>query len=145
MSHWLRFPDCPGKAYLRELERDFDHVRPDSQAAFLRALGEKPAAEIVASKFMARSLALVDGSPHIFFANFAGLHGGGNPVQTPQTGVRVPFRAKPESKAFFLPFLGEVQEVKGVASHGRRSYILPAITKGAVFWSQTGPAEKHSE
>ena len=41
-----------------------------------------------------------------FFANFAGLRGGSNPMQTPQNGVEVSVQSNAEGKGFFLPFLG---------------------------------------
>ena len=95
---------------------------------------------------VATSIALVEGKPHVFFANFAGLRGGVNPVQTPQTGVRVRMAKAGKGKAFFLPFLGDVQEVTGVReSDGSTSYTLPTITKGAVFWYEGGEAEPTKE
>jgi hypothetical protein len=57
-----------------------------------------------------------------------------NPVQTPQTDVRVTVSTAPKGKAFFLPFLGEVHELQGKLVDGRESYLLPSISKGAVFW-----------
>jgi hypothetical protein len=60
--------------------------------------------------------------------------GGVNPVQTPQTGVRITIPAWTKGQAFFLPFLGEVQKLEGVEDSGRISYSLPPISKGAVFW-----------
>ena len=130
----VRFPDCPGKAYGTALERDFEHATPDLEEAFLRSLKAGTAVTVAASPQMATSIALVDGKPHVFFANFAGLRGGENPVQTPQSGVQVTIPAESKGKAFFLPFLGEVQELKGVQTDGHMSFPLPAISKGAVFW-----------
>ena len=85
---------------------------------------------------MATSVALVEGKPHIFLANFAGLRGGVNPVQTVQTGIRITVPSETEGPGFFLPFMGEVQEVRGVRDGGVVSYTLPPISKGAVFWYQ---------
>jgi hypothetical protein len=134
-NHVVRFPQCPGKAYMEALEKDFEHTAPDSQEAFLNALKNSTAVEIASSPQVATSISNVDGKPHIFFANFAGLRGGVNPVQTVQTGVRVTVSAASKSRAFFLPFLGETQELKGAqAADGRTSYMLPPISKGAVFW-----------
>ena len=63
---------------------------------------------------LATSIARVNGKPHVFFANFAGLRGGVNPVQTPQTGVQVAISGAAKGRGFFLPFLGDVQPVDGV-------------------------------
>ena len=75
-----------------------------------------------------------DGHVNCFFANFAGLRGGVNPVQTPQEGVEISVKSKGEGKGFFLPFLGDVQAVKGVRHGDAITFTLPTITKGAVFW-----------
>ena len=141
-----RFPQCPGKAYMSALEGDFEHADPDSRADFLKSLKNTSEVEVAASPMVATSIAQVEGKPHVFFANFAGLRGGVNPVQTPQTGVRVRIARSGKAKGFFLPFLGDVQEVNGVSeADGRTSYTLPAITKGAVFWYEGGEAKPTKE
>jgi hypothetical protein len=113
---------------------------------FLKTLKNTGEVEVTASPMIATSIAAVEGKPHIFFANFAGLRSRANPVQTPQTGVRVRMTKAGKGKAFFLPFLGEVQEVSGVPeSDGRTSYTLPTITKGAVFWYEQGDAKQTKE
>ncbi len=141
-----RFPRCPGKAYMSALEGDFEHADPDSQAEFLKSVKTTSEVEVTASPMVATSIAAVAGNPHIFFANFTGLVGKVNPVQTPQTGVRVRLAKGGKGKAFFLPFLGDVQEISGVQeSDGRTSYTLPTITKGAVFWYDGGAAKPTKE
>jgi hypothetical protein len=142
----LRFPKDPGKDYIRALESDFERADPDSQAEFLKNLKNTSEVEVTASPMVATSIAAVEGKPHIFFANFAGLVGKVNPVQTPQTGVRVRMAKAGKGKAYFLPFLGDVQEVSGVSdADGRTSYTLPTITKGAVFWYEGGEAKPTKE
>ena len=79
----VRFQDCPGKAYTAALEKDFEHTLPDSQSAFLKSFEDNQAIGIAASPMVATSIARVDGKTQIFMANFAGLRGGVNPVQTP--------------------------------------------------------------
>ena len=134
LSNVVRFADCPGKAYSAALEHDFEHATPELEEAFLRSLKSGTAVTVAASPQLATSIALVDGKPHVFFANFAGLRGHENPVQTPQSGVQVTIPATSANKAFFLPFLGEMQELKGVQTGGQMSFTLPTISKGAVFW-----------
>ena len=141
-----RFPRCPGKAYMSASESDFERADPDSQAEFLKSLKNASEVEVTASPMVATSTAAVEGNPYVFFANFAGLVGKVNPVQTPQTGVRVRLAKAGKGKAFFLPFLGDVQEVNGVSeADGRTSFTLPAITKGAVFWYEGGKAKSTRE
>ena len=142
----LRFAKDPGKDYMSSMESDFERADPDLQAEFLKSLKNTSEVEVTASPMVATSIAAVEGNPHIFFANFAGLRGKVNAVQTPQTGVRVRIANAVKGKAFFLPFLGDVQEVSGVQeSDGRTSYTLPTITKGAVFWYDGGDAKQTRE
>ncbi len=131
----VRIEPCPGKAYMTALEADFEHTTPDSQAAFLKNIDGGSGVRIEASPQVATSVALVEGKPHIFLANFAGLRGGVNPVQAVQTGIRVTVSSD-SGPGFFLPFMGEVQEVRGVRDRGVVSYTLPPVSKGAVFWYQ---------
>ena len=118
------------------LEADFEHTTPDSQAAFLKNLESGSGIRIEASPQVATSVAMVQGKPHIFLANFAGLQGGVNPVQTVQTGIRITVSPENSGPGFFLPFMGEVKEVKGMRDGGVVSYTLPPVSKGAVFWYQ---------
>jgi hypothetical protein len=128
-----RLPECPGKVYLAELERDFE--RPDPRAAdkLITALGSEPAVRIDASSSVAAQIARVDGKLHIFLANFGGLIAGQNAVQTPERGIRVTVPAA-AGKAWLLPFLGEALEVQGQYQDGNRIFVLPAIHKGAILW-----------
>ncbi len=137
----VRFADCPGKAYAARLAADFEHAAPDSEVAFLKSLQPKSTISVTASPQVATSIFLVDGKPHVFFANFAGLRGKVNPVQTPQTGVRVTIAGVSKGKGFFLPFLGEVQSLNSVQSNGHTIFTLPEISKGAVFWYEAAAEE----
>ncbi len=131
----VRFAIVPGRAYNAALEKDFEHASPDSQQAFLDSLRGGDAVRIKAGAQVATSIARTsDGHVNVFFANFAGLRGGSNPVQTPQTGVEVSVSCKRRKAAFFLPFLGEAQAVNGVRHGDSVTFTLPPITKGAVFW-----------
>ena len=131
----VRLADNPGKAYDGAMEKDFENASPDSQAAFFGSLQGGNAVQIKAGTQMATSISqTTDGHINCFFANFAGLRGGVNPVQTPQEGVTVSLKAKSEGKGFFLPFMGDTQPVKGVRHGDAITFALPAITRGAVFW-----------
>jgi len=135
MPNVVRLRDCPGKAYNAAIEKDFEHSSPDSAREFLASLQGADGVRIQASPQIATSIARTsDGHINCFFANFAGLRGGSNPVQTPQAGVVVSVRSKSEGKGVFLPFLGQEQPVKGVQHGDSVSFTLPEITRGAVFW-----------
>jgi len=130
----VRFPKCPGKAYSAALEANFQQTNPQVQQAFLDSLAPKQGIEVVASPAVATSVAEVDGAPHVFLANFAGLIGGKNPVQTPQTDVKISLPAKLGGSGSFLPFLGDIQKLRGTEENGRITFTLPPISKGGVFW-----------
>jgi len=135
----IRFSQCPGKDYYAELQKNVEEATGEREHEFLDSLvAEKPASgasiRVAASPMMATSIAEVEGKPHVFFANFAGLRGGVNPVQTPQVGVQVTLPGKRTGHGFFLPFLGEIQVLDGTPGDGGMVYALPAIEKGAVFW-----------
>ena len=133
--HVVRFPSSPGKAYSAALEKDFDHASPDSQPEFLASLQGGKTVQIQASTEIATSISRgPDGRIQCFLANFAGLRGGSNPIQTPQNGVTVSVASKSKGKGFYLPFLGEMQPVQGVRHGDSVDFTLPTITKGAVFW-----------
>jgi hypothetical protein len=131
----VRFPADPGLTYEAALDKDFEQTSPDSQKEFLGSLQGGNAVEIKAGPQVATSIARTpDGHVNCFFANFAGLRGGSNPIQTPQTGVEVRVTSKGAGEGFFLPFLGEVQTVKGSRNGDNITYALPPITRGGVFW-----------
>ena len=130
----IRFSKCPGKDYSSALQKDFEGTSPDREQAFLDCLGRGSEVQVIGSPMLATSIAQVEGKPHVFLANFAGLQGGVNPVQTPQTGVQITVSATVKGRGFFLPFLGDVQSLEGVAARDGLTFKLPAIEKGAVFW-----------
>jgi len=130
----IRLKDCPGKAYNAALEKDFENTSPATQQPFLDSLQGGNSVQIKADPRVATSISQTpDGHINCFFANFAGLVGGSNPIQTPQNGVEVSLKSKPGGKGFFLPFLGDTQEVKGTQYGDTITFALPTITKGAVF------------
>jgi hypothetical protein len=131
----VRLRECPGKTYNAAIEKDFEHSSPETAREFFASLQGAGALRIQASPQIATSIARTsDGHINCFFANFAGLRGGSNPIQTPQNGVEVTVQAKAEGKGFFLPFLGQVQAVKGERNGDSVRFTLPTITRGAVFW-----------
>ena len=133
----VRMRECPGKAYNTAIEKDFEHSSPDSAREFFEALQGGDSVRIQASPQIATSISRTpDGHINFFLANFAGLRGGSNPVQTPQAGVvvNVMLSKTHEGKGYFLPFLGTAQELKGEPDGNSIRFKLPPITKGAVFW-----------
>ena len=131
----VRFPNCPGRAYEEALEHDFQHTSPASQQQLLDALGKSEAVRIEAPPHIATSIARTpDGHINCFFANFTGLRGGSNPVQVPQSGVKVTIQSKAGDEGYILPFLGPTQPLHGIRNQDFVTFSLPPIAKGAVFW-----------
>jgi len=129
----VRFADSPGKAYYDQLEQSFAGISPDSQQKFLAAVAPGSEIEINASPQVATSISFVEGSPHIFFANFSGLKPHEVVVPATQKDVTVTVSRK-VGPGHFLPFLGKTQDVQGKASGEKTVFTLPDISRGAVFW-----------
>jgi hypothetical protein len=129
----VRFDDSVGELYDRELEKSFAETRPESEQKFLDALRNDSTIRVTASPLVATSMAEVEGAPHIYFANFAGLKPHEIATPTPQKNVTVEVQGK-VAKASFLPFLGEVQQITGQFANGKTTFTLPAIERGAVLW-----------
>jgi hypothetical protein len=149
----LRFiyePDCPGRAYLKELEAEFNRlaVAGSYQSARFNKLREQfskqltdvlkvtPEVEISASPFVSTQIAKVDGSIHVFLVNFKGLESRQSAVQTPERDVKISFPGKPGLKVYTLPYLGKVEEIRGEWKDGRLICVLPEIRKGMVVWCE---------
>jgi hypothetical protein len=130
----IRFDDDPGREYFSLLKENFAAASPDREQAFFEKLKPESGIRVLASAMVATSISRVEGTPHVFFANFAGLRGGENPLQTPETGVEVDVAGVNQARGFFLPFLGDRARLDGVASAGGIRFHLPPIEKGAVFW-----------
>jgi hypothetical protein len=131
-AHVALFPDCPCRQYEKSLDANLEKSDPQQAKEFLAALGHEGEIEITASPLVATSVAMVDGKPHIFLANFSGLRGGVNPIPTPQKGVTLRLRAG--TSVHYLPFLGEVQTIRGEHDGDRMVFRLPDVGRGGVAW-----------
>ena len=126
------FSDCPCRRYEQSLNDNLDQADPAQAKTFLDALRHQGEIEITASPRVATSIANVDGKPHIFFANFDGLRGGKNAIPTPQSGITLRLRTRVTMR--YLPFLGNVQEVRGLPEGDGFIYRLPQLARGGVAW-----------
>jgi hypothetical protein len=137
----IRFPQCPGKAYEAAIEKDFDHTVPDLQKDFLDSLKPSTEINVTASPKIATSISRnPEGRVSVYFANFAGLRAGANPIQEPQTGVEVRVNAGAAAQGTFLPFLGDAQPITGTRERDSTVFKLPSVTRGGVFWYDPKPA-----
>jgi hypothetical protein len=131
-SRVVRFPECPGRAYITALNRDFAGSVPAQAQEFIAQLHSDAELTLEASTFIASHIVSVDGMPHVFLANFKGLIGGKNPIQTPEVGAQLIVNQR--ASAQFLPFLGDVQTLRGEYREGKTTFVLPEIEKAAVVW-----------
>jgi hypothetical protein len=114
------------------LNHDFNGTSPAVAQEFLSSLQVTADLTVEASPSVATHIVSVDGLPHIFFANFKGLVGGSNPVQSRETDARIVISGL--ARVYFLPFLGDVEELKGTSGEGKTTFLIPPINKGAVVW-----------
>ena len=124
----------PGARYLANLEKDFASGLATLPVDFLNEIHTTGTIQIDAPATIAINMALVDGTPHAFLANFGGLVPSKVAVPASASGVRVSVPAKLGSSLAFLPFLGEMQVVKGVEKGQVTEFVLPAVDRGAVVW-----------
>jgi hypothetical protein len=130
----VHFPDCPGKSYLAALEKNFSATDPGMQAQFLTELKHNPEITIDAPASIATSIAIVQGRPHIYFANFTGLVGGKNAIPSAQKSIRVNVRGRQERRMKILPFLGGVTEIQGVRKGHTTVFAISSLDRGAIVW-----------
>ena len=128
-----RVQESVGELYDLALTENFAETRPERQDAFLNRLDSGSEITIDASPMMATSISTVEGKPHIFFANFAGLKPHEVAIPSAQKGVTVRV-AHPVKKGWFLPFMGNPVEVQGKSTDKGTIFTLPEINRGAVFW-----------
>jgi hypothetical protein len=76
----------------------------------------------------------VDGTPHVFLANFSGLVPSKVAVPSLQAGIRIRVPATAGDSLAYLPFLGEAQVVQGTKVGEKVHFSLPPIERGAVVW-----------
>lgn len=137
------YPECPGKQYTAYTQKGFNEAAWSGQyqsadffkllTTFKNTLAAKDAVVVNISPFVSAQVATVEGLPHVFLANFAGLKNDTIATQTLQEAGEVSFSGK-TGKVYFLPFLGEKTELKTELKNGRVTAKLPAIQKGAVIW-----------
>jgi hypothetical protein len=89
---------------------------------------------IEAGPLVAANVGSVDGKPHAFLVNFAGLVPHHNLVPAPESGARVVVATSRKCSLEFLPFLGEAQRIEGKHNGDRLVFELPTFDRGAVVW-----------
>ena len=129
-----RFAECPAKLYFEQLQKDFVQGSVADSKEFLASMDSQAEMAIDAPPTVISNIALVDGAPHIFFANFTGLVPHKIATPTAQTGVKISVPAGKNRILRVLPFLGEVQSVQGQTAGDHTTFTLPPLERGAVAW-----------
>ncbi len=129
-----RFRECPAKSYFEHAQKDFSVASQIVDADFLAAVDTKPQMFVEAPPTVVTNIAVVNGKPTIFFANFTGLVPHKTGVPTPQAAVRISTPDADRKTLRVLPFLGETQTVHGQRIGDRLVFILPKLDRGAVAW-----------
>jgi hypothetical protein len=129
-----RFKESPGVAYLTGLEKSIEEGSRRAPAKFLAALKPNPEFVVEAGPLVATNVGSVDGKPHAYFVNFAGLVPHRNLMPSPETGARIIVPASRKGSLKFLPFLGEAQRIEGKRKGNRLVFELPTFDRGAVAW-----------
>jgi hypothetical protein len=128
------FPDSPGKRYADSLQTNFKDTSPRSESAFLDALQHHSKIRIEASPAIATSIALVQGKPHVFLANFNGLVAKTNAVPEPELNAKIVVYGTAAGALHVLPFLGEEIVISGQRTGSDTTFTMPRIERGAVAW-----------
>jgi hypothetical protein len=130
----VRFRECPAKSYFEHAQKDFAAASQIAPREFLASLDTKPQLTVEAPPTVATNIAVVNGKPTIFVANFTGLVPHKIAVPTPLTAVRISMPVADHRILHVLPFLGETQTVPGQRIGDRLVFKLPALERGAVAW-----------
>jgi hypothetical protein len=130
----LAYERCPASLYLDKLGKDFSGGLQEMPKEFLQALTVKSEMELDAPSTVAANFGLVDGSAHLFLANFAGLVPGKIATPTPVAGASVRIPAALGNSLAYLPFLGQTQILHGTKHGDSMQFELPAIERGAAIW-----------
>ena len=94
-----------------------------------------PAVMVRASPSVVTHIASVNGSPHVFIANYTGLIANKNSIQTAVDNVEVLFvNASEEDTVYYLPYLGEVSTIESYHNNFGLSASLPSVSRGGVVW-----------
>jgi len=142
-SDVTKFPDSPtiarsasslGSNHLSRLEKDFMKASQSLQLELLASLPPDSGLRIEASPYVVSYVAKVDGKPHFYLSNFAGIVPHQNVRPTPESATRIIVTASPNATLTFVPFLGTEQTLHGEHSGDQLIFHLPPFDRGAVAW-----------
>ena len=132
----IRDSSDPGKSHMVALEREFEHSTLALERHLAGNLNAQAKIKVQSAAAVATHIAKVDGRLCVFMANFKGLRGHQNPVQTPENGARIVFEEGYADKMSFLPFLGDAVALSATKHGPETVFVLPKIEKGAVVCAE---------
>jgi hypothetical protein len=132
-------PGDPAGAFYAALLQDFAAASANPPKELFHDLGVKSEVELKAPSTVAANFGLLNGTAHIFLANFGGLVPNQVAVPEPARGILVKIPAKMGDTLTFLPFLGEAQILQGEKKGDQVEFTLPAVERGAVVWVERNP------
>jgi hypothetical protein len=127
-------PADPTTVFYAALMQDFRAGSAHPPMEFLNAAVVKSEIELKAPPTVAANFGMVNGTAHLFLANFGGLVPSKVAIPEPAEGIEVSIPAAMGDSLTFLPFLGEAQLLKGKNKGTQVEFVLPAIERGAVVW-----------
>jgi hypothetical protein len=133
-EHILSLENCPTSLYLGKLEKSFTSGSKEMPMEFLRLMGAKSEIEIEAPPTVAVNFGQVNGTPHLFLANFTGLVPGKTATPTTVSGTKINIPSSMGNSLAYLPFLGQTQILHGTRHGDTMQFELPPIERGAVAW-----------
>ncbi len=133
-----RFKECPGRAYFEQLQKDFSAGSQTASKDFLASVDAGAEIAIDAPATVVTNIASVNGTPHIFVANFTGLVPHEVAVPTALSNIRISTTDTKRQTLHMLPFLGSVQDVHGERVGNKMAFTLPKLDRGAAVWFDGG-------
>lgn len=124
----------PSSEFFHALEHDFTLGSQKPPRQLLDAIGTKSEITVDAPCTVATHIAMVDGTPHVFLANFTGLVPNKVAIPAALNGIKVSMATSRGIVLTFLPFLGERQVIHGQVNGDRVEFALPAVERGAIVW-----------
>ena len=126
--------NCPASLYLGKLGKNFLAWSQDMPGEFVTLMKVKSDIRIEAPPTVAVNFAQVNGTPHLFLANFSGLVPGKIATPSAVSGSKVSIPAGMGNSLAYLPFLGQTQILHGTKHGDTMQFELPPIERGAVAW-----------
>ncbi len=130
-AHKIVLPADPAGQYFNALESDFAAGSANPPKDLLNAIGGNDDIQIDAPPTVAANFAMVNGTLHVYLANFGGLVPDKVVVPTP-ANIQLKVPGAMGDSLSFLPFLGETQIVRGVKRGKLIEFTLPPLERGAI-------------